>query len=75
MSELPDKCCGRCTWWNRNPPRLDCSIDDKRHCSFWRFKLPKVVPASFRYELAMMKPTDGTDCPCFERKENSDGEK
>ena len=56
------KCCGECVMWTPYSDRS--SINPIGECG-WR---PSTAIAK-SYDLTMMFPEEGTDCPCFERKE------
>lgn len=51
-----DQCCGECRWWR--------AIGELGRC---KFPLP-VMPLSMP-KPSLMDRREGTDCPCFERKE------
>lgn len=61
-----DKCCGTCKWWERF---VACHITPKGFCN-----VKLVVPESFtKMDTRVMEASEGTNCPCWERKGEEDG--
>ena len=68
MSEqLPEKCCGKCKWWDaKREVTTKGSMFGTRQCNPRTFIMPssvRVVPFDFMHDY------EGTSCPCFEAKE------
>ena len=60
MSTEP-QCCGECRWYRPRTDRLgECD-----------FPISVPLPACVEALHSMMWADEGTDCPCFERKEIS----